>query len=139
LTQQAHTKKKYSCTIQQGESVNQIKLVWNVNVQTDLQLGDEEEQMISMKGVLPLERQGNGRAVIQECLDFLLDKTNVMSLENMDLKRMNGLLLSQRDEAMSQMDQLVIEKQCMENDLYCKFVELINEKKKKIRDLECML
>lgn len=53
--------------------------------------------------------------------------------ENVEIKRVNKLLTVQRNEALSQYDQLIIEKQCMQTEMYSKFVEVLNEKKKKLR------
>lgn len=53
--------------------------------------------------------------------------------ENTELKRVNKLLTVQRNDALSQFDQLTIEKQCMQTEMYSKFVEVLNEKKKKLR------
>jgi hypothetical protein len=56
--------------------------------------------------------------------------------ENMELKRVNKQLTIQRNEAVSQFDQLIIEKQCMQTEMLSKFVEVLNDKKKKIRELK---
>eukprot|EP01125_Pyxidicula_operculata_P014603 TRINITY_DN4882_c0_g1_i1.p1 TRINITY_DN4882_c0_g1~~TRINITY_DN4882_c0_g1_i1.p1 ORF type:complete len:341 (+),score=135.24 TRINITY_DN4882_c0_g1_i1:561-1583(+) len=46
------------------------------------------------------------------------------------------MLTSQRSDAVSQIDHLIIEKRCMETEMFGKFVEILNEKKKKIRELK---
>lgn len=56
--------------------------------------------------------------------------------ENTELKRVNRQLTLQRNDALSQFDQLTIEKQCMQTEMLSKFVEVLNEKKKKIRELK---
>lgn len=89
--------------------------------------------------------------------DEELDLTSSTSQEeNRELKKVNKSVSNQRDLAIRQFDQLIIEKQCLETELYGKvsssrtlilifilytqfntqFVELLNEKKKKIRELK---
>jgi len=128
LTTQDVQKKKFSYIIQQGNSSTQVKLIWNIKLETDINF--------SMKGSLDLERITESRPTIQENFDFLISKVTTLEEENKELKRLNGLLNSQRNEAITQFDNLVIEKQCMENEMLGRFVDVLNEKKKKIRKLK---
>jgi len=125
LTHQDISKKKYSCSVKQGDNTNEIMIIWTIKI--DEQETDED---ISMKGSLKLVRQNDIRIIIQEKLDFLIDKVKYFNEENVELKRVNKLVSEQRSEALSQIDNLIIEKQCFENEVYSKFVALLNEKKK---------
>lgn len=60
----------------------------------------------------------------------------ILEEENTETNRTNKLLSTQRADSMSLFSQLTIEKQCIETEMLSKFVELLNEKKKKIRELK---
>eukprot|EP01126_Amoeba_proteus_P016953 TRINITY_DN1799_c0_g2_i16.p1 TRINITY_DN1799_c0_g2~~TRINITY_DN1799_c0_g2_i16.p1 ORF type:complete len:515 (-),score=129.32 TRINITY_DN1799_c0_g2_i16:1774-3318(-) len=132
LTTQDLEKKKFSYGLQQGSNSSEIKLVWNIRLNTDSTLPED----FFMKGVLSLNRVENVRGVVQSKLDYLITKLRNCEEENTELKRVNKLMTSQRQDAINQFDQLIIEKQCIETEMFAKFVEVLNEKKKKIRDLK---
>jgi len=128
LTTQDLTKKRFSYSIQQGDSASQIKLIWNIK------LGSEAN--FAMKGLLELNRIQDSRSIIQDNLDFLTSRVTHLEEENKELKKMNNMLTTQRNDAVSQFDHLIIEKQCIETEMLSKFVDLLNEKKKKVRELK---
>uniref|UniRef100_A0A6B2L3M7 DNA repair protein XRCC4 n=1 Tax=Arcella intermedia TaxID=1963864 RepID=A0A6B2L3M7_9EUKA len=128
LSSQDLSKKKFTYSIQQGNSASEIKLVWNIKLAS--------ETSFAMKGALDLERVQEIRSDIQSILDYLTTTVVSLQTENKDLKKMNSMLTVQRNEAISQFDHITIEKQCMETEMLTKFVDLLNEKKKKIRELK---
>jgi len=128
LTVQDVTKKKFSYTLQQGSTESSIKFVWNIRLGEDLNF--------AMKGALELEKEQDTRPIKQAMFDHLIEKVTHMDQENRELKKMNNNLTLQRTEAIAQFDRLMIERQCIETELLAKFVDVLNEKKKKIRALK---
>jgi DNA-repair protein XRCC4 len=125
------SKKKFSYGIQKGETSNQLKLIWSIH------LGENDDEVkFAMQGLLIVDRIAESRQVIQKYFDWLIDNKVKLEEENRELKKVNKSVSNQRDLAIRQFDQLIIEKQCLETELYGKFVELLNEKKKKIRELK---
>eukprot|EP01127_Copromyxa_protea_P017587 TRINITY_DN5384_c0_g1_i1.p1 TRINITY_DN5384_c0_g1~~TRINITY_DN5384_c0_g1_i1.p1 ORF type:complete len:404 (+),score=75.71 TRINITY_DN5384_c0_g1_i1:49-1260(+) len=132
LRKQDTGKKKFDVAVQQGGNANEVKLIWNIKLDT----GFSDINGLSMKGTLLLTRVENARAIIQANLEYLISRVTHCEEENTELKRMNKSLTLQRNDALSQFDQLTIEKQCMQTEMFSKFVEVLNEKKKKIRQLK---
>jgi len=133
LSVQDLTKQKFSYSIQQGDTLSQIIFVWNVKLDED---NNSNNLKVVMKGSLTMERVKDIRPVIHQYLDTLLERVTYFEEETRDLKKLTKLLATQRDNAINQFDQLIREKQTLESDLYSKFVEILNEKKKKIRQLK---
>ncbi|ELR25515.1 DNA repair protein [Acanthamoeba castellanii str. Neff] len=127
LTVQDITKKHFSYRLSQP-SPSELHLTWRIK------LGQESSQVgFSVKGTLPLTLMKDGRGMVQQCLDSLIDRQTVLERSNKELRTQNEALFTQRDSALAQLNVLVEEKKAMESDLYNK---ILNEKKKKIRELK---
>jgi DNA-repair protein XRCC4 len=127
LTSQDLTK-KHSYRLSQTQT-QQLLLTWRIKLGT-------EDVGLSVKGTLGLELVRDGRAFIQRCFDWLLQKQAVLQEVNEGLVRENEGLKQMRTEAVQKLHTLIHEKKELETDLYQKFVIILNEKKKKIRDLQ---
>jgi hypothetical protein len=97
-----------------------------------------------VKGTLPLTLMKDGRGMVQQCLDSLIDRQTVLEVylsrtpeqrpdphsthapvfvlqrSNKELRTQNEALFTQRDSALAQLNVLVEEKKAMESDLYNK-------------------
>ena len=59
-----------------------------------------------------------------------------MQSENKELDKERKELCKQRNDAILHLERMVADKKAMEKDLYQKFVRILNEKKRKIRELK---
>jgi uncharacterized coiled-coil DUF342 family protein len=71
-----------------------------------------------MKGSLTMERVKETRPIIHKYFDVLLEKIAHLEEETSELKKLAKSLATQRDNAINQFDQLIIEKQMLESELY---------------------
>lgn len=78
----------------------------------------------------------NSRMAIQSIIDELLSENESLLALNNDLKKLNNSLMNQRTETLLQLDRLIYDKQILEDEMYKKFSSVLNEKKKKIRELK---
>jgi chaperonin cofactor prefoldin len=83
-----------------------------------------------MKSSLKMERIKETRPVIQRYFDTLINKLNSLEEETVELKKMVKSLTTQRDNAISQFDKLIIEKQTLETELYTKVLYHLKREKK---------
>lgn len=67
-----------------------------------------------------MERVKETRPIIHKYFDFLLEKIVHLEEETLELKKLAKSLTTQRDSALNQFDQLIIEKQMLESELYSK-------------------
>jgi len=132
LTTQDLSKKKFSYKIVAGEKLTDLEFTWN------FKLGTSDKPMW-VQCPLPLIRVSDGQhaqQTMQQILDYLIDKRDILQRQNIDFSRLNEKLVVQRNEAISQFSKLVADKKALETDLYKKFVLVLNEKKNKIRELK---
>lgn len=86
-----------------------------------------------------LERQKDARSSIQGVLDYLVKTNSNLKASNDDFQKMNLLLTKQRTDNFKQLNNIIEEKSKLESELYSKFELVLNEKKKKIRQLKDQL
>lgn len=130
LTDQDRTKKQFTYKLSQGATRSDLQLTWRIK------LGQSTEVGISLKGTLPLEHLKDGQKIVQQMMGWLIEKSDVLEKDNIELTEQNTKLRTQRDTAMSQLNKLVHEKSSMELEMYEKFALILNEKKEKIRQLK---
>eukprot|EP01112_Ceratiomyxa_fruticulosa_P005406 TRINITY_DN1602_c0_g2_i1.p1 TRINITY_DN1602_c0_g2~~TRINITY_DN1602_c0_g2_i1.p1 ORF type:complete len:428 (-),score=104.27 TRINITY_DN1602_c0_g2_i1:90-1373(-) len=146
LTNQDFTKIKYSYTIEQppvdlGLTPQDLLFSWFIKL--GAQNGNNfalnstaNKKVLQVKCTLPLVKQINPRPMMVTILDWLIDKSSRLELSNQELSENNNQLQSQRDQALAQFSTLVADKKVLELEMYKKFVLVLNEKKKKIRELK---
>lgn len=82
-----------------------------------------------------LEFLADSRAAMKDIIDWILDRQSAVQQELDDLKKLHDQLRSQQRVLTGNLDRLRTDKDLMETELVSKFVEILNEKKKKIRSL----
>lgn len=86
--------------------------------------------------VVPEDR---AKKIIQTLMDSLLFNRNELEAENMSLKTLNGILKTQRIDALELLNRLEQEKRAAEVEQFSKFVMLLNAKKSKITELRTQM
>ncbi|KAL6064509.1 hypothetical protein QOT17_010905 [Balamuthia mandrillaris] len=133
LTSQDLTKKRFSYKLSASSTVpGDVEFTWRIRLQ-------ESAISFSMKGTLPLRRVKDGQAEIQQFFDWFLQRQNLIEKENKQLRQRNERLHAQKEEANTHLNALVEEKVALEQELYKKFVVILNEKKRRIRELKAEL
>jgi len=131
LTKQDTTKQFFSYKLRQGRTTSDpdLELTWRIK------LGQDTDIPFSVKGTLGLESAESIKKELGNTISFLIDKKTSLTEKNKKISKENTKLRRQRDDALGQLNFIVEEKKALELDLYQKFVYILNEKKKKIREL----
>eukprot|EP01116_Phalansterium_solitarium_P008730 TRINITY_DN2269_c0_g1_i2.p1 TRINITY_DN2269_c0_g1~~TRINITY_DN2269_c0_g1_i2.p1 ORF type:complete len:301 (+),score=16.78 TRINITY_DN2269_c0_g1_i2:127-1029(+) len=136
LTKQDIGQKKFTYSAAEVPNGN-LRLEWTMRIGSQA----SAEEPLKLRGLLELVRMQAApqQEFIQTCLDRLLDFCTTLERDNEELREQHDELRVQRTEALSKLVKLDDDKQRLELDLYKKFVTLINEKKKKVRQLKGQL
>jgi hypothetical protein len=132
LRDQDIQQKRFSYQMYASQVQGDIIFGWKIKIEDDTEENGEGE--IFIKGNLPLKRQ-NPHLAIQNILENFYSKIIVIEKQNETLMQSHKKLQEQRDGALKQMKQMTDDKLAMEHELMQKFVLVLNEKKKKIREL----
>jgi DNA-repair protein XRCC4 len=116
--------KRFSYQMYAGQVQGDIVLGWKIKIEED----------IFIKGNLPLKKQ-NPHMIVQNMLENFFSKVSVVEKQNETLIQSNKSLQEHNTRALKQMKQMASDKITMEHELMQKFVLVLNEKKKKIREL----
>jgi len=136
LTEQDVEQKRFSYWISSVGSTSDIELIWKVKITDSENLDNNDRTSVHLRGNLLLRRVNQDQSkVIRQILDYLIDKSIAVEKRNKDLHNTNVEIQLQRDIVFQQFETLISEKKNLEKELYLKFVLVLNEKKKKIREL----
>lgn len=100
------------------------------------EIDKERDLDISLVGFIILNMEENSRITIQSIINEMLIENETLLAHNNDLKKLNDSLMNQRSETLVQLDKIIHDKQILEEEMYKKFASILNEKKKKIRELK---
>jgi hypothetical protein len=130
MREQDIQQKRFSYQIYAGQVQGDIIFGWKIKIEDQ----ENDDGDIFIKGNLPLKRQ-NPHLIIQNIFENFYSKFSMIQKQNETLMKSNQKLQEQRDDALKQMKQMTEDKITMEHELMQKFVLVLNEKKKKIREL----
>jgi len=146
LTKQDVECKRFQYFIEQSpDNPADLELSWKIRLSTE-DIPGEDPWAFHMRGSLKLHRismtQPNTtnpaisfQNIMQQFMDWLIDRVTILSTTNADLQDKNKELQKQRNESLTRFDKLVADKKQLEREMYEKFVTVLNEKKRKIREL----
>ncbi|XP_078253170.1 DNA repair protein XRCC4 isoform X2 [Rhinoraja longicauda] len=97
---------------------------------------DKVSQDISFKlGSVELQAVSDSTEVINELINFVLHRNAELQGKNDYLQQENKRLLCERNNSLEELEKYVKAKEDLEQDLYSRFILVLNEKKAKIRQL----
>lgn len=97
---------------------------------------DKVSQDISFKlGSVELQAVPDSTEVINELINFVFHRNAELRGKNDHLQQENTRLLSERNYSLEELEKYVKAKEDLEQDLYSRFILVLNEKKAKIRQL----
>eukprot|EP01122_Echinamoeba_exundans_P000519 TRINITY_DN10456_c0_g1_i1.p1 TRINITY_DN10456_c0_g1~~TRINITY_DN10456_c0_g1_i1.p1 ORF type:complete len:427 (+),score=83.91 TRINITY_DN10456_c0_g1_i1:32-1282(+) len=108
---------------------HRMKFVWVFPI-------DDAAPLIQLRGEMNMERIKDAKPIIQGLVDHLLQEKDAIQQQRDEVTRINEHLRQQQKVLTSNLDKLRADKELMHAELISKFVELLNEKKKKIRSLK---
>ncbi|XP_072923169.1 DNA repair protein XRCC4 isoform X1 [Hemitrygon akajei] len=98
---------------------------------------EKVSQDISFKlGSVELKEVSSTTEVIKELIDIVLQSNTELRSRNNFLQQENKRLLSERNSGLEQLEEYVKAKEDLEQDLYSRFILVLNAKKAKIRRLQ---
>ncbi|XP_032521605.2 uncharacterized protein LOC116773288 [Danaus plexippus] len=117
----------YTCLLTIEDSKT-AKFCWKKSI--------SESSAVVLQGSVNLERDTN-ELTKDEIIDYLLDQNkNLQSIID-EYKHTNDILNSDLDKSREEFKKLVDIKDSLESNLYGKFIQLLNSKKRRIHLLEC--
>ncbi|XP_053152209.1 DNA repair protein XRCC4 isoform X2 [Hemicordylus capensis] len=87
-------------------------------------------------GLLKLQKVSSPAEVIKELISYCLDSVAQLQAKNEHLQKENERLLSDLDDIQGKLQKCVDAKEQLEDELYSRFILVLNEKKAKIRSLQ---
>ncbi|XP_059825348.1 DNA repair protein XRCC4 isoform X3 [Hypanus sabinus] len=97
---------------------------------------EKVSQDISFKlGSVELKEVSSTTEVIKELIDIVLQSNTELRSRNNSLQQENKRLLSERNSGLERLEEYVKAKEDLEQDLYSRFILVLNAKKAKIRQL----
>ncbi|XP_062924602.1 DNA repair protein XRCC4 isoform X5 [Mobula hypostoma] len=87
-------------------------------------------------GSVELKEVSSTTDIIKELIDIVLQSNTELRSRNNSLQQENKRLLSERNSGLEQLEEYVKAKEGLEQDLYSRFILVLNAKKAKIRQLQ---
>ena len=135
LREQDVQQKRFSYQMYSGQVQGDITFGWKIKIDENVEESEtQSDGEIFIKGYLLLKRQ-NPHLIIQNILENFYSKVSLIEKQNETFIQSNKTLQEQNTGALKQMKQMASDKITMEHELMQKFVLVLNEKKKKIREL----
>ncbi|XP_062924601.1 DNA repair protein XRCC4 isoform X4 [Mobula hypostoma] len=98
---------------------------------------EKVSQDISFRlGSVELKEVSSTTDIIKELIDIVLQSNTELRSRNNSLQQENKRLLSERNSGLEQLEEYVKAKEGLEQDLYSRFILVLNAKKAKIRQLQ---
>ncbi|XP_072137374.1 DNA repair protein XRCC4 isoform X2 [Mobula birostris] len=98
---------------------------------------EKVSQDISFRlGSVELKEVSSTTDIIKELIDMVLQSNTELRSRNNSLQQENKRLLSERNSGLEQLEEYVKAKEDLEQDLYSRFILVLNAKKAKIRQLQ---
>ncbi|KAM9952709.1 hypothetical protein ACTFIR_007763 [Dictyostelium discoideum] len=138
LLKQDQTKREFDYKIDKYKRKNNNNNNNNINNNEDIEfiiiIILSEFDNINVKSSIPLIKLSNHFTTFQHYFDWLFDKYQSLSLQNQTLTLQTQSLQSQFNQSLEQNKLFQLEKDRIESNLIEKFIIILNEKKKKIKE-----
>ncbi|GAM16859.1 hypothetical protein SAMD00019534_000340 [Acytostelium subglobosum LB1] len=126
LISQDHSGERFTYRLRQSKSLN-VELTIYIKLQPS---------EISIKTSFVFVKSNDSQSSLRNYFEWLINKCDALGEQNKQLRSQNDKLQQQFNKSVSMIELLTKEKHDLEKDLYGKFIIILNEKKKKIRELK---